>query len=78
MRVDYSDKSFMLSWDNCRAWFTESGELKDAEYKRKYKGHPAAVAVSQKHTKVIAWLKKQGLRESQLLARGVLIRKVTT
>ena len=58
MRIDYSDGSFMLSWDKCRAWYTKDGELKDAEYKRKYKGYPTAVAVSNKHTKVITWLEK--------------------
>lgn len=76
MRIDYSDNSFMLAWAHCRAWFTADGTLKDAEYKRKYRGHPAAVAVSPKHVHVLAWLRKQGAQEAQLLARGILARKV--
>lgn len=66
----------MLSWDKCRAWFAPDGTLRDAEYKRKYRGHPAAVAVSPKHVRVREWLNKQGAQEAQLLARGILKRKV--
>lgn len=70
MRIDYSDGSFMLSWDKYRAWYSADGRLKDAEYKRRHKGYPAAVAVSTEHTKVRAWLEKQGRIEADLLARG--------
>ena len=75
MRVDFPDGSFMLSWEKCRAWYNPDGTLKDAEYKRTYKGFPAARAVSEKHTKVRAWLEKQGKHEVALLARGILKRK---
>lgn len=75
MRVDYPDQSFMLSWEKCRAWYNPDGTLKDAEYKRTYKGFPAAVAVSVKHTKVLGWLEEQGKREAALLAKGILKRK---
>jgi hypothetical protein len=75
MRVDYPDGSFMLSWEFCRAWFAPDGTLKDAEYKRMYKGYPVARAVSAKHTKVRAWLEEQGKVEVDLLARGILKRK---
>lgn len=76
MRIDYSDGSFMLSWQKCRAWFSPDGSLKDAEYKTTYKGYPAARAVSKKHVKVLAWLEQQGKQEIDLLNRGILKRKV--
>lgn len=75
MRVDFPDGSFMLSGKKCRAWYNPDGTLKDAEYKRTYKGLPSAVAVSEKHTKVRAWLEKQGECEARLLAQGILKRK---
>ncbi|RWP84720.1 MAG: hypothetical protein EOR11_19870 [Mesorhizobium sp.] len=74
MRTDFSDGSFMLSWSHCRAWFERDGTLKDAEYKRRFRGHPAAVAVSAKHTKVRQWLARQGKQEASLLERGILHR----
>lgn len=74
MRIDYPDGSFMLAWEKCRAWYDAAGKLKDAEYKRTYRGYPSAVAVSEKHTKVRAWLAKQGANEASLLARGILKR----
>jgi hypothetical protein len=77
MRIDYPDNSFMLAWDHCRAWFRADGTLKDAEYKRKYRGYPTAVAVSPAHVRVRAWLQKQGTQEAQLLERGILVRRVT-
>lgn len=73
MRIDYSDGSFMLSWEYCRAWYAPDGTLKDAEYKRK--GNRTS-AVSAKHTKVRAWLETQGKQESDLLARGILKRNI--
>ena len=72
MRIDYSDGSFMLAWEFCRAWYTPDGVLKDAEYKRK--GNTTR-AVSLKHTKVRAWLEAQGKQEADMLARGILKRK---
>lgn len=77
MRIDYPDGSFMLSWQKCRAWFAADGSLKDAEYKRTYRGHPSAVAVSPKHVKVRAWLEKQGKSEAAMIARGILKQKAT-
>ncbi len=75
MRVDFPDGSFMLSWDRCRAWYEPDGTLKDAEYKRRYRGFPVAVAVADAHVNVRAWLQRAGFRESDLLARGILKRR---
>lgn len=74
MRIDYPNNSFMLAWQKCRAWYNPDGTLKDAEYKTTYKGFPAARSVSAKHTKVLAWLEKQGKQEADLLQRGILKR----
>lgn len=74
MRIDFQDGSFMLAWERCRAWYHADGTLKDAEYKRRYKGYPSACAVSPKHVKVRAWLQEQGAKEARLLAQGILKR----
>jgi hypothetical protein len=76
MRIDYSDGSFMLCWYNVRAWYTAEGELKDCEKKYWCKGYLASRAISERHTKVRAWLVKQGENEADLLKRGILKRKV--
>ena len=76
MRIDYSDGSFMLSWEGCRAWFAPDGTLKDAEYKRRCRGHPAAYEVPLSHTKVRTWLAKQGRQEARLLTQGILKRAI--
>ena len=70
----FPDGSFMLVWERTpcvprdpgrippgvRAWYTRDGVLKDSAYKRSYRGRPIEAAVSQKHTKVLTWLAKQG------------------
>lgn len=71
MRIDYPDGSFMLAWQHARAWYDNTGKLKDAEYKRGRK----TVAVAMAHTKVRAWLAKQGQQEAGLLNSGRLKRK---
>lgn len=76
MRIDYSDGSFMLSWEKVRAWFSPDGSLKDAEYKLTGRNYGPTRAVSKRHTKVLAWLAKQGKQEIDLLNRGILKRKV--
>lgn len=74
MRIDYSDNSFMLSWDRIRAWYRPDGSLSDCEYKR-WRGKLTTSAVSSKHVKVIAYLERQGIIEIDLLNRGILKRK---
>lgn len=74
MRIDFSDGSFMLSWQRCRAWYSADGTLKDAEYKTRRNGYPVARAVAERDVKTRAWLAKQGKQEADLLARGVLKR----
>lgn len=75
MRIDYSDGSFMLAWDKCRAWYFPDGALKDCEYKRWYKGMPVTAAVAARHVKVREYLASQGKSEAELLQRGILKRK---
>lgn len=72
MRIDYCDNSFMLAWQHCRAWYDEEGRYKDGEYKR---ANGRVSPVQARHTKVIAWLEKQGYNEAKLLQRGILKRK---
>lgn len=75
MRVDFSDGSFMLSWDTARAWYTADGEMKDCEKKFKYKNRLAARAIPKSHKKVREWLAQQGKTEARLLQEGRLKRR---
>lgn len=63
MKINYSDGSFMLSWDKVRAWYNADGTMKDCEYKRTFRGYPSAAAVPTNHHNMRAWLKKQGEME---------------
>lgn len=60
MKITFVDGSFMLSWDRIRAWYNPDGALKDAEYKWPHR------AVAERHTKVRAWLEKQGREEVRM------------
>lgn len=70
MKTEFPDGSFMLSWDRCRAWYDKEGKLKDAEYKRKYRGYPTAVSVSPCHIHVLEWLEMQGEMEADFIKRS--------
>lgn len=72
MRTDYPDGSFMLAWQKMYAWYTPIGILSTAVYRR---SNGTNVRVSEKHTKVMQWLHKQGENEINLLNRGILKRK---